>query len=90
MMIAYTHVGYTLGMLFLAILNTLMPWRMVACCCILIPILTTVRHFDTFVDKENLKRKVNVIDFYHFVFSPNLGRAFLCEYSIVKIQIAHD
>ncbi|XP_031639043.1 facilitated trehalose transporter Tret1-like isoform X1 [Contarinia nasturtii] len=41
-MIAYTHVGWTLGMLFVSVLNTLMPWRMVALICMTLPILTAI------------------------------------------------
>lgn len=41
-MLAYTHIGYTLGMLFVSILNTMMSWRMVALICISVPLLTIV------------------------------------------------
>lgn len=39
---AYTYVGSTFGALFVSILNTLMPWRMVAFACIFVPILTLI------------------------------------------------
>lgn len=39
-MIAYSAISGTIGMLFVFILNTLMPWRMVAMCCMFVPILT--------------------------------------------------
>lgn len=41
-MIAYTHVGWTLGLLLVSVLNTLMPWRTVALVCMFVPILTTL------------------------------------------------
>lgn len=41
-MIAYTHVGWTLGMLLLSVLNTLMPWRSVAFVCLFVPVITTI------------------------------------------------
>lgn len=39
-MIAYTNVCGTLGMSFVYVLNTWMPWRMVGLMCMLIPIFT--------------------------------------------------
>lgn len=41
-MIAYTHVGWTLGLLLVSVLNTLMPWRTVALVCMFVPILTAI------------------------------------------------
>lgn len=41
-MIAYTHVGWTLGAVLVSVLNTVLPWRMVALVCLFIPILTTI------------------------------------------------
>lgn len=41
-MIAYTHIGWTLGMLFVSIMNTIMPWRMVGLACMSVPILTAI------------------------------------------------
>lgn len=41
-MIAYTHIGWSLGMILVATLNTLMPWRTVALVCLIIPIFTTI------------------------------------------------
>lgn len=41
-LMAYTYVGSTFGALFVSILNTLMPWRMVAFACIFVPILTLI------------------------------------------------
>lgn len=41
-MIAYTHVGWTLGMLFVSVMNTFMPWRTVGLVCMLVPILTAI------------------------------------------------
>ncbi|XP_031639034.1 facilitated trehalose transporter Tret1-2 homolog [Contarinia nasturtii] len=41
-MVAYTHVGWSLGMILVATLNTLMPWRMVGLVCMIVPIFTTI------------------------------------------------
>lgn len=41
-LMAYTYVGSTFGALFVSILNTLMPWRMVAFAYIFVPILTLI------------------------------------------------
>lgn len=41
-MIAYTHIGWTLGAILVATLNTLMPWRYVALVCMFVPVLTTI------------------------------------------------
>lgn len=41
-LIAYTHAGWTLGMLVVSILNTLLPWRTVALICMFVPVLTTL------------------------------------------------
>lgn len=41
-LIAYTHAGWTLGMLVVSILNTLLPWRTVALVCMFVPVLTTL------------------------------------------------
>lgn len=41
-MIAYVNVSVTIGMLLVFVLNTLMPWRVVALVSLFIPILTTI------------------------------------------------
>lgn len=41
-LMAYTYVGATFGALFVSILNTLMPFRMVAFICIFLPIVTMI------------------------------------------------
>lgn len=41
-MIAYTHFGWTLGMILVSVLNTLLPWRMVAFVCMFVPIITAI------------------------------------------------
>lgn len=41
-LIAYTNVWGTLGNLFVFVLNTLIPWRMVALVCMFVPIITVV------------------------------------------------
>lgn len=40
-LMAYTYIGMTFGSLFVSILNTLMPWRLVAMVCIFVPIANT-------------------------------------------------
>lgn len=41
-MIAYTHLGWSLGAILVATLNTLLPWRMVGLVCMGAPIITTI------------------------------------------------
>lgn len=40
-MMGYTYLGRTLGMLVISVLNTLMPWRIIAFICMFVPIITT-------------------------------------------------
>lgn len=54
-MIAYSNVSGTLGMLLVFVLNTMMPWRMVALICLFVPILTVVALY--FVSVCVLKKK---------------------------------
>lgn len=56
-MIAYTHVGWTLGMLIVSILNTLMPWRTVALVCMFVPALTAIALCFVSIDSTNNNNK---------------------------------
>lgn len=41
-LIAYTNVSGTFGMLVVSVLNTMLPWRTVALVCLFVPILTVI------------------------------------------------
>lgn len=41
-LMAYTYIGMTFGSLFVSVLNTFIPWRIVAMVCIFVPIANTV------------------------------------------------
>lgn len=55
-MAAYTQIGYTLGLIFVAILNILMAWRNVCLICMFIPIFTAALIF--FVSILKVKNSV--------------------------------
>lgn len=54
-LMAYTYIGMTFGSLFVSVLNTLMPWRMVAFVCIFVPISSTaLLCFVSYISKKIL------------------------------------
>lgn len=44
-MFAYTQIGYTLGLIAVAVLNVLMPWRIVCFICMFVPLISAVMLF---------------------------------------------
>lgn len=78
-MIAYTHVGYTLGMLLVSLLNTFIPWRIVGLVCTFVPIVTAITLF--FVSIFHSARSLSLLWYLHSLLSLPIYPLFLCLFS---------